>query len=158
MSVRHQLNVRPRPGPAAADHPLGFLLADLIRLMRADFRQRAAGLRLTPALSRLLFYVDQRPGCSQAELASFLDVTSVTIGRMIDRLEASGFVRRRADAHDRRAFRIHLDKAARPVVARMNRILEQTTARATRGMPKREYASLLRALQLLRTNLESAGA
>ena len=155
--MRHQSGERARRRPAPTDPSLGFLLTDLIRLMRADFRRRAEGLGLTPALSRLLFYVNQRPGCSQAELASFLDVTSVTVGRMIDRLERSGFVRRRADSHDRRAFRIHLDQAARPLVTRMNAILEQTTARATRGMPKREYIGLVRGLQMLRANLESTG-
>ncbi len=153
----HQSGVRPRRSSARTDPSLGFLLADLIRLFRADFRRRAVGLGLTPALSRLLFYVNQRPGCSQAELASFLDVTSVTVGRMIDRLERSGFVRRRADARDRRAFRIHLDQAARPLVARMNAILEQTTVHATRGIPRREYAGLIRGLQMLRANLESTG-
>ena len=83
----------PVPAPAlpvaapAREYSLGYLLADVLRLSRTEFRQQSTGLRLTPALSRLLFYVDQRPGCSQAELASYLDLACATVGRMIDRLE-----------------------------------------------------------------------
>lgn len=155
MSSRNKTAARGSGPAASSDPPLGFVLADLIRLLRSDFRQRAAGLGLTPALSRLLFYVQQRPGCTQAEIAGFLDVTSVTVGRMIDRLEKSGFVRRRADARDRRAFRIHLGQGGRPIVTRMQAIIAQTTAHATRGMPRSQYRALRSGLELMRTNLET---
>ena len=136
----------------ARGHSLGFLLADVLRLSREEFRRNAKGLNLTPQLSRLLFYVDQ-PGCSQTELATFLDVTSVTVGRMIDRLESCGFVRRLEDASDRRTFRIHLDRGAAPLLKRMNSILAQTTAHATRGFSEAEHAALVRSLERMRSNL-----
>lgn len=40
----------------------------------------------------------------------------------------------------------------------MNAILEQTTVHATRSIPRREYAGLIRGLQMLRANLESTGS
>jgi DNA-binding MarR family transcriptional regulator len=130
----------------------------VLRLMRSEFRRQATGLRLTPALSRLLFYVDQQPGCSQAELASFLDVTSATVGRMIDRLEAGGFVSRRADASDRRAFRIHLDIAAGPLVARMHEALAGTGEKAMLGIATDDQAAMRRTLERMRANLTTGGA
>ena len=142
--------------PAAQGYSLGFLLADVLRLSRAEFRRQASGLRLTPALSRLLFYVDQKPGCSQAELATFLDVTSATVGRMIDRLESGGFVRRRPDSTDRRTFRIHLDTAAAPLVARMHEALERTTGKLLIGITPEEEAALRRTLLRMCANLAPA--
>jgi MarR family transcriptional regulator, transcriptional regulator for hemolysin len=142
---------------SAATQSLGFLLADVLRLMRSEFRRNSTDLRLTPALARLLFYVVQQPGSSQAELAAFLDVTSVTVGRMIDRLEHCGFLQRRVDARDRRTFRIHLGKAAGPLVGQMNRIVAATTRRATRGLGKPECAALVRALRQMRSNLAQGG-
>jgi DNA-binding MarR family transcriptional regulator len=138
---------------ARREYSLGFLLADVLRLSRLEFRRQASGLPLTPALSRLLFYVDQRPGCSQAELAGFLDLTSATVGRMIDRLEAGGFVRRQPDANDRRAFRIHLDAAAGPLIGRMHAALDRTAARAMRGIDDDEQAALRATLERMRANL-----
>jgi MarR family transcriptional regulator, transcriptional regulator for hemolysin len=144
------------PPSSGREYSLGFLLADVLRLSRAEFRRQASGLRLTPALSRLLFYVDQKPGCSQAELATFLDVTSATVGRMIDRLEGGGFVRRLPDSTDRRTFRIHLDTAAAPLVARMHEALARTTEKLLVGIPRDEEAALRRTLLRMCTNLAPA--
>lgn len=144
--------------PPGREYSLGFLLADVLRLSRAEFRRQASGLRLTPALSRLLFYVDQRPGCSQAELATFLDVTSATVGRMIDRLEAGGFVRRLPDNTDRRAFRIHLGTAAAPLVARMHEALARTTEKLLTGIPADQEAALRRTLLRMCANLTTGAA
>ena len=132
---------------------LGYLLSDVVRLMRRDFYSRTSGLGLTPALARLLFYVHRHPGARQLELAALLDVTPVTLGRMVDRLAASGYVRRRADRADRRAVRVHLARAGAPIVARMARISELTHARATRGLTQRERATLVGLLGRLQTNL-----
>jgi MarR family transcriptional regulator, transcriptional regulator for hemolysin len=141
------------PPSAAQQYSLGFLLADVLRLLRAEFRRQATGLRLTPALSRLLFYVDQKPGCSQAELAAFLDLSSATVGRMIDRLETGGFVRRLPDSSDRRTFRIHLDTAAAPLVARMHEALARTTDTLLLGIPPDEQAALRRTLLRMCANV-----
>jgi MarR family transcriptional regulator for hemolysin len=137
----------------AREYSLAFLLADVLRQARGEFRRQASGLRLTPALSRLLFYVDEKPGCSQAELATFIDVTSATVGRMIDRLEAGGYVRRLPDAHDRRTFRIHLDIAAAPLMARLHEALARTTEKLLRGIPAAEQAALRHTLEQMRSNV-----
>ncbi len=136
-----------------ADPPLAFLLADVVRLMRRDFRARATGLGLTPALSRLLFYVAREPGSRQAELAGVLDVTPVTLGRMVDRLAAKGYVRRRPDPADRRAFRVYVAARGEPLLARMAQIATLTSERATRGLQRREQRLLYEALLQLRSNL-----
>ena len=142
---------------ASREYSLGFLLADILRLIRTEFRRQATGLQLTPALARLLLYVDQCPGCSQTELAVYLDLTSATVGRMIDRLEAGGFLRRLPDASDRRAFRIHLDAAAGPLIERMHSTLDRTLAKALRGIPPAEQAALRSTLERIRGNLATEG-
>ena len=144
---------RPVTASPTADPPLAFLLADVVRLMRRDFRARATGLGLTPALSRLLFYVAREPGSRQAELAGVLDVTPVTLGRMVDRLAAQGYVRRRPDPADRRAFRVYVAARGEPLLARMAQIANLTSERATRGLPRREQRLLYKALLQLRSNL-----
>jgi len=136
-----------------ATPPLAFLLADVVRLMRRDFRARATGLGLTPALSRLLFFVAREPGSRQADLAAVLDVTPVTLGRMVDKLVARGFVARRPDPADRRALRVYLAPRGEPLLERMARIATLTSERATRGLRAAERRHLAQALVLLRSNL-----
>jgi MarR family transcriptional regulator, transcriptional regulator for hemolysin len=132
---------------------LGYLLSDVVRLMRRDFHERATGLGLTPALARLLFHVYRVPGSHQTELAHRLDITPVTLCRMVDRLAERGFVRRQADPRDRRAVRVYVAARGEPLVARMTRIADETGARALKGVAARERAALLRLLGKLAHNL-----
>jgi len=135
------------------DRTLAYLLVDAVRLLRRDFRERSKGLKLTPALSRLLFTVHKAPGSRQAELASRLEVTPVTLGRMLDRLVKLRYLRRAPDAADRRAFRVYVDRAGEPLVVRMEHLAAQTTARAMRGLSASAQATLVRQLGTICSNL-----
>jgi len=145
----------------AADYPreraLAYLLVDAVRLLRRDFWARSKGQKLTPALARLLFTVHKFPGSRQAELASRLEVTPVTLGRMLDRLVRQRYVRRRADDSDRRAFRVYVDRAGEPLVGKMDALAALTSARATRGLSDSDQASLLRQLERICANLSDEG-
>jgi MarR family transcriptional regulator for hemolysin len=135
---------------------LGYLLSDVVRLMRRDFHTRATGLGLTPALARLLFHVHRAPGLHQTELAQRLDVTPVTLCRMVDRLVKRGYVRRQPDPSDRRAVRVYVATRGEPLVARMAQVADETGARALRGVAARERATLLGLLGRLAHNLSGA--
>lgn len=134
----------------------GTLLADALRLLRRDFYRHAKGLKLTPALARLLFYVARNPGSSQVDLAATLEVTPVTLSRMVDRLVAAKYVRRVADSVDRRVYRVVLERAALSIVGRMRQLSFQSTARALRGFSKGDKAKLTAQLAEVCKNLSSA--
>lgn len=136
-----------------ADPTLAYLLAASVRLLRADFRARSTGLKLTPELAKLLFYVHRDPGSRQAELAARLEVTPVTLGRMLDRLVERRYVRRVADPDDRRAFRVHVDRAGEPLIGRMEKMRVQAEKRATRGLSAGERTALLKTLGRIYKNL-----
>ena len=137
--------------------PLAYLLADVVRLMRRDFRSRATGIGLTPALSRLMFYVAREPGSRQADLAVVLDVTPVTLGRMVDKLAARGYVRRSPDPSDRRALRVYVAARGKPLLERMAKIATLTSERAMHGLGTAERRQLQGALLMLRANLAADG-
>jgi MarR family transcriptional regulator for hemolysin len=136
-----------------AEPSLGYLLSDVVRLMKRDFYARATGLGLTPALAKLLFHVHRMPGSHQTELAQRLDVTPVTLCRMVDRLAERGYVRRQPDPQDRRAVRVYVAARGEPLVARMARIAEETGTRALKGVAARERVALLALLGRLAHNL-----
>ena len=69
---------KPARSAAARQQEIGPLLSDAVRLLRKDFYQRAKGLNLTPALARLMYYVNREAGSSQVELAAKLEITPVT--------------------------------------------------------------------------------
>ena len=87
---------------------LGFLVHDVARLMRVAYDRRARALGLTRSQWWVLNYLYFNEGITQSALADLLDVEKPTLGRLLDRLEAKGWIARQADRHDRRAKRVYL--------------------------------------------------
>lgn len=138
---------------AAAPEAFGPLLADVLRLLRADFLRRTREQALTPQLHRLLLVAHRNPGCRQVELAEWLEISPVTIGRMLDRLEHQGLLRRERHPTDRRATRIHLEQQALPIVKRLAEISGQVQDRALAGLDAAERHALLAGLRRVHANL-----
>jgi MarR family transcriptional regulator, transcriptional regulator for hemolysin len=93
-----------------------FLLHDLARLMRTRADQRARRRGMTRAQWVILIWLERQPGLSQNELAALVEVEPITVGRLVDRLEARGLVERCADPKDRRVWRLRLTPAASAVL------------------------------------------
>ena len=83
-------------------------LAIVARRLRMKYDQRVEEGGLTRAQWSVLAVVSRRPGATQRTLANLLFVTDVTAGRMVDRLCADGYLERRENPEDRRAYRIYL--------------------------------------------------
>jgi DNA-binding MarR family transcriptional regulator len=132
---------------------LGFLLADVARLMRRAFQARLEGSPLTPAQARALVHVSRREGIRQVELADLLEVQPITLARLIDGLEGAGLVERRADPADRRAYQLFLRPAARSELAEILQVGAEVRAQALAGVSESQAAVLAAALDRMRDNL-----
>src|SRR5579863_3655734 len=86
----------------------GFLLKDTCRLYVERFEQRASALGLTLPQCRVLVYLADHEGISQAQLAELTDLEPMTLVRTLDYLESQGSLERRNDPADRRARRLYL--------------------------------------------------
>ncbi len=132
---------------------LGFLLADVSRLVRKRFDQRARALGLTRAQWRVLAQLRRREGINQRDLAEILEIESITLVRHIDRLEAKGWVERRRDPSDRRAWRLHLNDQVQPILDKMREFSEQTRAEALAGISEKDSEELIDRLLQIKSNM-----
>jgi DNA-binding MarR family transcriptional regulator len=144
--------------PARTPDPLidfGFLLKDVSRLYSRNFERLSAtaGLGLTLAQCRVLSWLHRHEGASQARLADLTDTDPMTLRRLLLRMEADGLVERHADPADRRAHRLVLGRAARPLVARIHRLAERARADALAELGDADRAVLATLLQHIRGNL-----
>src|ERR1700753_3110120 len=98
------------------DRDFLILLNDVARLVRTRFDQRARARGMTRAQWVILARLSRQPGMSQNELAGICEVEPITVGRLVDRLEARGLVERRPDRADRRVNRLHLLPAAQQIL------------------------------------------
>ncbi len=119
-----------------------------------DTEIKTAGFDLTPIQYAALTTIDALPGLDQATLASWIAYDRVTIGGVIDRLEAKGFVRREIAKGDRRSRRLHLQPAGLKVLAMTTPIVRRVQSAMLAGLSDKDQASLLR---LLRKALATVG-
>lgn len=97
---------------------IGYTITDVARLMRTVFERRVRALGLTRAQWLVIARVHRRPGLSQSEIADLLEIEKASAGRLIDRMQAKGWLERRDDRSDRRINRLHLTKKAERIHAR----------------------------------------
>src|SRR3954447_9079241 len=135
------------------DEFIGVMISDVARMLRTTFDRRVRKLGLTRAQWLVLTRLHRRPGASQSELADMMEVEKATAGRLIDRLEAKGWVERRAQAGDRRINRVYLTTEAERVHKRIWRIAEATVDDALADLTQREASLLLKLLGRVKSRL-----
>jgi DNA-binding MarR family transcriptional regulator len=142
-------------------HPnkgLGFLLADVSRLLRRDFDRRVRELGMTQAQWRALAHLARDEGINQAALAERLEVAPITLARLIDRMEQAGWVRRAADSADRRATLLFLTPRARPILRELETHADAALEMLLQGMPAATRRQLMQSLEQMKTNLIESDA
>jgi DNA-binding MarR family transcriptional regulator len=143
-------------GPRDPERSFGFLLHDVSRLLRANFNRRASAHGLTQAQWRTLAHLSRREGVNQVTLAEALDIQPITLARLIDRMEANGWVLRRPDPNDRRAFRLYLTEKAQPLLVELWRHAAETIDEAMTGLTAPARERLIETLWTIKRNLEAA--
>lgn len=131
----------------------GCLLHDTARLLRRDFNRRAQVLGLTQTQWQALCVLSHNEGINQAALAELLEVQPITLGRLIDRLEATGWVERRDHPTNRRAITLYLTSKAEPILNDMWKLAEQTRDIALRGVSESEREQVMSILERVKENL-----
>ena len=131
----------------------GFLLNDVARLMRTAYDRRIRKLGLTRAQWWVLTHLYRSNGVSQTELAETLEIEKPTLGRLLDRLEAKGWVRREHDASDRRVWRVHLTDEVEPALRTMRRIAAELRRDALTGISAAERERFVDTLLAIKENL-----
>jgi DNA-binding MarR family transcriptional regulator len=132
---------------------LGYLLSDSLRLLRRRFNKRSRGSGLTPALARLLYYIHRDPGSRQIDLAQLLEVTPVTLGRMLDRLARLHYITRTPDPVDRRVVRVFTTEAAAPTIDQLSSFVNEGTRAALAGISQERQQQLFELLEQIILNL-----
>ena len=112
---------------------------------------------MTRAQWAVLLRLERREGLKQSDSPRTLDIQPITLTRLVDRLCDNGLIERRADPNDRRAKRLYLTPAARPLLDRIadaGRGAGRDGARRHRRRPTIDL--MLAQLGLARDNLKQA--
>jgi DNA-binding MarR family transcriptional regulator len=131
----------------------GFLLNDVARLMRTVYDRRVKSLGLTRSQWWVLNHLFRGDGVTQTELAETLEIEKATLGRLLDRLEAKGWVRREDDATDRRAWRVYLTDEVGPAMRELRAVAAELRRDALAGLSAAERERFVDTLLAIKSNL-----
>ncbi|PBJ02528.1 MarR family winged helix-turn-helix transcriptional regulator [Pseudomonas sp. ACN5] len=132
---------------------LGFVLHDVARLMRKRFEQWARAADLTRSQWQVLAKLSIHEGIHQKGLADLLEIESVTLVRLLDKMQERGLVERRNHPTDRRCSLLFLTPAAHPLLQFMRIIGEQTRRETMADFSPQEHDQLLHYLERMREHL-----
>jgi DNA-binding MarR family transcriptional regulator len=125
----------------------GFLVRDVYRLYVKHFERSAGEIELTLPQCKVLGHLSRNEGISQARLAELTDTDPMTLVRTLDRMQQDEWIERRPDPEDRRAHRLYLREAAKPILNRMWKIADQARQQALSALSLAEREQLLGLLE-----------
>ncbi len=140
------------------DRNLEFLVNDVARLMRREYGRRVKGMNLTRSQWWVMVHLIRFDGCNQTQLAEELDIGKVALGGLLDRLESRGWIERRADPGDRRAKRVFLTEAGRPLIAEMQEKARGVHRIIVQGMDRADQDRLVDLLTRAKSNLVASAS
>jgi len=142
--------------PRSLNREFAFSLNDVARMLRTYADQKASHFGITRAQWVVLVRLDRFEGLKQSELAEMLDLQPITLTRLLDRLCGSGLIERRSDPNDRRAKRLYLTAAARPLLERLGDLGDELMTTALAGVDRESVERMVAQLAIVKENLRHA--
>lgn len=142
--------------PQHLKREFAFTIMDVARLMKTYADQRARQFGISRAQWAVLMRIDRNEGLKQSELADMLDLQPITLTRLLDRLADNGLIERRADPNDRRANRLYLKPAAKPLLGRLANLGAGMMETVLDGISSTSIERMLKELSAVKDNLRSA--
>ncbi len=132
---------------------ISWLLADASRLIRKLADRRLAAIGLTRAQWQALGNLKRMGPMTQAALAEIMEVETATIARLIDRLEAAGWIARKAEAQDRRVKLVTMTDKATAIMDEMGVIGQKLRDDMLVDLSPSELEALIGTLTTIKSRL-----
>ena len=130
-------------------HAPGHLIRRAHQVAVAIFMEETGEFDVTPVQFAILNTLMDDPGEDQVTLARRVAFDAATSGSVIGRLEAKGWVRREADAQDRRRKLLWVTQEGARAAQQMKRAVAKAQARILAPLPPDEREQLIALLDKL---------
>ncbi|MFX3632837.1 MAG: MarR family winged helix-turn-helix transcriptional regulator [Candidatus Pristimantibacillus sp.] len=131
------------------DHSIGFLLGIAHRKLTNLFMLRIKQFDLTPEQWSVLYRVREEDGLIQKDLAIRSGKDKPTTTRILDVLEAKGYITKQAGKQDRRSFHVFITEQGTAIADAIEPIEYQTVQDVSETLSDEEYRLLVQLLNKL---------
>lgn len=133
----------------------GFLIHDVSRIRKKVVDQATADYGITRSQFWVLVNIARygRDGIAQTELARLMSVGKVSLGGLIDRMEANMILERLPDPVDRRAKKVFMTRKGEELLNQLQVIAEGLNKQIMKGITQEQSKSLEGLLRTMKHNL-----
>ena len=131
---------------------IGRLMGYLHRHSRMYFHREFSRWNMGSGCHPFLMILWQQDGLTLKELTHSLHLDKANTTRTIARLTKLGYVRKKKDENDGRAFRIYLTEKGRKLIPQMKKVMMHWTNIMTDGLSDEEKREAIRLLQKMADN------
>lgn len=132
------------------------LLYRAFHMQRSYLRPCLREIGLGSGQPKLLSYIAAHPHCRPKELADYFEIDPAAVSRMLDTMEKSGFIVRRADDRNRRSACLSLTEAGAEAFHGWRAHCQREDAVMLRGFTEKEKAQFADFLVRAYRNLQDA--
>lgn len=132
---------------------VSFMLDRTAKAYQIHFDNQMRNLGLTRSQWLLLAELYHCDGTTQRDLAELMGMGESALGKLAQKLESAGWLERRPDAADGRAFNLYIADRKRDIVANLVTMLIMETERSLEGFSKEERATLMHYLDRIQHNI-----
>lgn len=134
---------------------LGLSIGEVFRSWRTKANERLLPLGISQAKWLALLNLSRCPnGIIQKELAHRIGVEGPTLVRLLDRLEADGWVKRQNSKLDRRSKTVHLTKKAEPTLSEIQKVVASLRHEIFMGISGEDVEVCLRVMQKIKKRID----
>ncbi len=137
------------------DDLVGSLLHDVAHLIRLHIDRSLKEHELTRVKWLALGVLKERKTMSQTELATALELGDAPTGRLVDRLEGCGLVKRRKEESDRRVRKLALTPKSVSLLKNLEGLADDLCQDILDGVTDSDLQTIVRNLIKMKNNLRS---
>ena len=134
---------------------LAAAVVNAARSMRTVLSRNLLATGLYAGQDGVILALAEEGGLTAGALASRLGVKAPTMTRTIGRMEAQGFLERRADEEDARLTKVYLTEVGRDRLQSISDAGKTSEEMATRGLTDKQIKTLMKLLRAVDGNLQS---
>lgn len=133
-----------------------YIIHELSRLIATIFDQSMSRHKLTHGQWWAIMHIYENPGATQTDLAQIMQMGRASAGKLLERMEAKGWIERRPDPRDNRLRRVYLAEGVMPVFEVFGKEGLALFRQLLGNLDPEVEKTMLDGLRLIRANAEAS--